>query len=161
MPRPDASRRWAFTDPNAEHRKPYKRNGRKPTLRGLLDFLDLDEPQNFPDPDLNAMTQSEVALVLGLSPQRIGQIEREALAKVKAFIENHPDQFPAGAAERDNILEALADTKRPKRIPRKGMFDRVECASTTRERRTGYVRKGRTPPASRQPGLAPKTTDHG
>lgn len=90
----------------------------RPTLRAALDFLDLDDIIEYPAAAPVEMGYSEIAPYLGVTPQRVQQIEKAALAKVRAAIE--AGDFPAGAEERDVILAILAVPRfrRPPPSPR-------------------------------------------
>jgi transcriptional regulator with XRE-family HTH domain len=60
------------------------------------------------------MTQSEVAALLQLSPQRIGQIERSALAKIRKAIAS--GEFPALAeAGGSKLAQLVADDRRERK----------------------------------------------
>ena len=78
-------------------------------------------------PDDN-MTQVEVARVLGVSPQRVGQIERAALTKIREAIQR--GELPAFAEEQDGRLSWAL------RIEQKRL-ERIE------QRRRGRERRGR------------------
>jgi DNA-directed RNA polymerase sigma subunit (sigma70/sigma32) len=52
----------------------------------------------------NGMTYREIGLELGISPQRVQQIEHAGLEKINKYLAKHPE-------ERDNLLELLMESK--------------------------------------------------
>lgn len=85
--------------------------------------------------ELDNMTQSEVAALLQVSPQRVGQIERAALAKIRAAIAT--GEYPALAEENEGRLsKVLLWAEREKRQ----RDERTRRAEAERKRRAARDR---------------------
>jgi DNA-directed RNA polymerase sigma subunit (sigma70/sigma32) len=52
----------------------------------------------------NGMTYKQIGMELGISPQRVQQIEHSGLMKINAYLAKHPE-------ERDNLLDLLQQSK--------------------------------------------------
>jgi len=76
-----------------------------PGRRHKLKAMEEREPDN--------MTQAEVAALLQVSPQRVGQIERRALAKIRKAIES--GEYPALAEHMGGDFRRLLERDRDER----------------------------------------------